>query len=121
MGSGVANQDLKARTKEFALRVIKMYTALPKTDVARVLGNQVLRSATSVGAQYREGHRARSTAEFVSKIESVIQELDETKYWFELIVGSRLLKEARLTRLQAEASELIAIFTASVKTAKRRK
>jgi four helix bundle protein len=113
--------DLKVRTREFALRVIHMYAALPKSDIARVLGQQVLRSSTSVGAQYREGCRARSTAEFVSKIESAIQELDETLYWFELIVGSRLVKAARLAALHAEANELLAILTASVKTAKRRK
>lgn len=120
-GSMEKEKDLKVRTKQFALRVISMYSALPKSDIARVLGHQVLRSGTSVGAQYREGCRARSTGEFVSKMESALQELDETKYWFELIVGSHLLKESRLTALQAEANELIAILTASVKTAKRRK
>jgi four helix bundle protein len=116
-----AKHDLNDRTKQFALRVIHMYASLPKSDVARVLGHQALRSGTSVGAHYREGHRARSTAEFVSKIETAIQELDETKYWFELIVGAELVKAARLAALQAEANELLAIFTASVKTAKRRK
>ena len=85
-----------------------MYASLPKSDVARVLGHQALRSGTSVGAHYREGHRARSTAEFVSKIETAIQELDETKYWFELMVGAELVKAARLAALQAEANETIA-------------
>ncbi len=121
MDSSRDKNDLKIRTKQFALRIIQMYSALPKTDIGRVLGHQVLRSGTSVGAQYREGHRARSTAEFVSKIESAIQELDETKYWLELIVGAQLVKEARLAALQAEANELLAILTASAKTAKRRK
>jgi four helix bundle protein len=121
MSSIEKEKDLKVRTKQFALRVISMYSALPKSDVARVLGRQVLRSGTSVGAQYREGCRARSTAEFVSKIESAIQELDETKYWFELIVGSKLVKQSRMESIEAEADELLAILTASVKTAKRRK
>jgi four helix bundle protein len=96
-----------------------MYSALPKTDIARVLGNQSLRSGTSVGAHYREGYRARSTAEFISKIETAIQELDETTYWFELIVGAGLIGSKQLEPLQAEANELLAIFTASVRTAKR--
>jgi four helix bundle protein len=121
MDSVQKEHDLKVRTKQFALRVIRMYSALPKSDVARVLGHQVLRSSTSVGAQYREGCRARSTAEFVSKTESAIQELDETLYWFELIVGSQIVKAARLAALHTEANELLAILTASVKTAKRRK
>jgi four helix bundle protein len=111
--------DLRDRTKQFALRIIHMYSALPKNEVARVLGHQSLRSGTSVGAHYREGHRARSTAEFISKVETAIQELDETSYWLELIIGAGLIRPKQLAPLQTEANELLAIFTASVRTAKR--
>jgi four helix bundle protein len=110
--------DLKQRTKKFALRVIKLYKALPRDRVAYVLGSQVLKSGTSVGAQYREGCRARSTAEFISKLESALQEMEETMYWFELIVESELVKPERLTDLQQEADELAAILTATVIRAK---
>ena len=81
-------EDLKPRTKRYALRIIKMFTALPKNEVARVLGKQVLRSGTSVGANYREGCRARSSAEFVSKVGDCLKELEETEYWLELLVDS---------------------------------
>lgn len=73
-------KDLRVRTKEFALRIIRLYSNLPKSTVAQVLGKQVLRSGTSVGAQYREGQRAKSDADFISKTEGVLQELDETSY-----------------------------------------
>ena len=83
------NEDLKQRTKQLALRIIRMFGSLPKTDVARVLGRQVLRSGTSVGANYREAHRARSAAEFVSNIlGDCLKELEETVYWLELLVES---------------------------------
>jgi four helix bundle protein len=121
MSDGNGKTDLMKRTKQFALHVIRMYTAVRRSDVGRVLGHQALRSGTSVGAHYREAHRARSTAEFISKIEGALQELDETRYWFELIIESRLIKGPRLEALQTEASELSAILTASAKTAKRRK
>jgi four helix bundle protein len=113
--------DLKHRTKEFALRVIKLFSALPKSAEAQVIGKQILRSGTSVGAQYREACRARSTAEFISKMQGSLQELDETSYWLELLVDSKLIKPARLGSLQDEANQLTAIFVASVKTAKTRK
>jgi four helix bundle protein len=111
--------DLKVRTKQFALRILRLYTALPSTLEAQILGKQVLRSGTSVGAHYREAHRARSTAEFVSKLEVALQELDETMYWLELLVEGGVIAETRLSGLTAEASELIAIFVASVKRAKQ--
>ena len=78
--------DLRNRTKVFALRVIRLYSALPRSTEAQVIGKQILRSGTSVGAQYREACRARSTAEFVSKMQSGRQELDETGYWLELLI-----------------------------------
>ena len=113
-------QDLKVRTKQFALRVIRLYSALPKTTEAQAIGKQVLRSGTSVGAQYREGHRARSNAEFISKLESALQELEETAYWLELLVESEIISQKRLQPLIIEADELTAILVSSVKGAKRR-
>ena len=113
-------QDLLTRTKAFALRIIRLYVALPKTDVATVLGKQLLRSGTSVGANYREAHRARSTAEFVSKIELALQELHESAYWLELLVEGEVVPGPRLCPLRKEANELTAILVASAKTAKGR-
>jgi four helix bundle protein len=83
--------DLKTRTKAFALRVIRLYSALPQTPVAQVIGKQLLRSGTSVGAHYREGARSRSDAEFISKLEGALQELEETAYWLELLGESGTL------------------------------
>jgi four helix bundle protein len=111
--------DLQKRTKSFALRIIRMYVALPKTTEAQVIGKQVLRSGTSVGASYREAMRARSRAEFISKIECGLQELEETTYWLELLVDSEIIPEERLKELRKEAEELIAILVSSVKTAKK--
>ena len=112
--------DLKARTKVFALRIIKLFSSLSKTTEAQVIGRQILRSGTSVGAQYREACRSRSNAEFISKMESSLQELDETAYWLELLIDSGLVKADKLKELQNEADQLIAIFVSSVKTAKRK-
>ena len=114
-------RDLRKRTKDFALRVIHLYGSLPKKTEAQVMGKQVLRSGTSVGAHYREATRARSPAEFISKMEGGLQELEETCYWFELLVESDVVPEARLADLRKEAEELTAIFVSSVKTAKGRR
>ena len=110
--------DLKQRTKRFALRIIRLYVALAKTTEAQVLGKQALRSGTSVGAHYREASRGRSTAEFVSKIEVGLQELDETAYWLELLVEAEIVPAKRLEELCKEVDELIAILTTCVKNAK---
>ncbi len=115
---GKTRQDLRARTRDFALRIIRMYSALPKAPVARVLGDQCLRSGTSVGANYREAYRARSKAEFVSKLGDCLRELEETDYWLDLLGASDVAKPARLSSLRAEVSELTAIFTAIVKRTK---
>ncbi|MFN0109432.1 MAG: four helix bundle protein [Blastocatellia bacterium] len=115
-----SNKDLRVRTKAFALRVVRLFSSLPKTTEAQVMGKQVLRSATSVGAHYREACRARSTAEFISKIEVGLQELEETVYWLELLTESGIVKEELLLPLIQEADELIAILVASVKKAKTR-
>ena len=113
-------QDLRTRTTDFALRIIKLYTSLPKTSEAQVLGKQVLRSGTSVGANYREGHRAKSDADIVNKFETVLQELDETDYWLELLVKSNIMVAAKADPLRKEASELLAIFTTIVTKIKKR-
>ncbi|HEY0078373.1 MAG TPA: four helix bundle protein [Pyrinomonadaceae bacterium] len=114
-------EDLSARTKLFALRIVRLYTALPKTTEAQVLGKQALRSGTSVGAHYREAVRARSVAEFISKIEGGLQELEETIYWLELLVEAGIVPDSKLSDLFREANELIAILVSSARTAKHRR
>ena len=111
-------QDLKPRTKAFALRVIQMFVALPKTEVARVLGRQVLRSGTSVGANYREASRARSKPEFISKTGDCLKEIEETEYWLELLVDSGCVPAAKMAALLDETRQLIAILTTINKRAK---
>ena len=111
-------KDLRQRTKQFALRVIKMYIALPKTELARVLGRQALRAGTSIGANYREALRARSKAEFVSKTGDCLREVDETEYWLELLVDSEFVRSEKMIALLAETRELIAIFTTINKRSK---
>lgn len=113
-------KDLSVRTKEFALRVIRLYSSLSSATAAQVLGKQVLRSGTSVGANYREANRARSTAEFVAKIGDCLKELDETAYWLELLVESSLMPTAKVADLRDECDQLLAIFTAIAKKSKSR-
>jgi four helix bundle protein len=110
---------LRRRTLDFGLRVIRMYSALPKSAEAQVVGKQALRCGTSVGAQYREAFRARSRAEFASKMQSALQELEETSYWLELLEEAGIVKSQRLALLRQETDELTAIFVASVKTARK--
>lgn len=117
----VRGQDLRERTMNYALRIIRLSASLPNTQAAWVIGKQVLRSGTSVGAHYREGCRSRSVAEFISKLEGGLQELDETNYWLELLGKSNIVPAKRLTEILKETDELIAILTASVRTAKRNK
>src|SRR5437762_3447838 len=113
-------KDLKPRTKVFALRVIRMYSKLPNNNtVAQILGKQALRSGTSVGANYREASRARSKAEFVSKIGDSLKEIEETEYWLELLVDSGSAPAAKMADLLDETRQLIAIFTTIDKNAKR--
>src|SRR5208337_675644 len=96
-------QDLKPRTKAFAIRVIRMYSKLPKSNtVAQVLGKQVLRSGTSVGANYREASRGRSKPEFISKVGDCLKEIEETEYWLELLVGSGSVTPAKMAGLLDE-------------------
>jgi len=112
--------DLITRTKAFSLAVIRFYSALPGEAVARILGRQLLRSATSVGAQYREAQRAKSISDFLSKTEGALQELDEAGYWLELIHDSGI-DAVGTTPLQAEAKQLLAIFVAITRKAKANK
>ena len=114
-------EELKLRTKQFALRVIKLVEVLPKNKIGDVLGKQLLRSATSVAANYRAACRARSKADFISKIAIVEEEADESLFWLELITESGLISAERLKDLTKEADELTAIFTATGKTAKQNK
>lgn len=115
----MAPRDLRSRTKEFALRIIRLYGTLPRREEARVIGNQVLRSGTSVGAHYREGSRARSNAEFISKMHVGLQELDETDYWLELLSDTNLLPLQQLIAIRQETQELIAIFVTIINKAKQ--
>lgn len=111
---------LKDRTKQFALRIIKLSEALPNTKSANVINNQILRSATSVGANYRASLRAKSDADFLYKISIVTEEADETLFWLELIEESRILPQDRIKDLIQEANELTAIFTSIAKKTKEK-
>jgi len=122
MMSALRGADLAVRTKRFALAIIELYSRLSKSTSNQVLGRQLLRSGTSVGAQYREAMRAKSVADFVSKIEGSLQEIEETRYWLELLVESRGTDDvAGIGALIRETDELTAILVASVRTAKRKK
>lgn len=112
------SNELKGRTKLFALRIIRLVDALPKTTAGRAIGNQLVRSGTSVGANCRAACRGRSKAEFTAKLGTVAEEADETCFWLELIMDGKLLPRAQVRRLHAEADELTAIFTAAVRTAR---
>ena len=111
-------KDLRERTKGFAILVVRMYSALPKSAEAQVLGKQVLRSGTSVGANYREAYRARSKAEFIAKLGDCLKELDESSYWFELLEETEVVASASLEPLKKECNELLAIFTTIAKKCK---
>jgi four helix bundle protein len=109
---------LKDRTKKFALRVLRLYRALPKNDEARILGRQLLRSGTSIGANYRAACRGRSRAEFAAKLGIVLEEADETVFWLELIQEAEVFQKETVQALTAEANELVAIFVSSLRTTK---
>ena len=118
VGALAAADALRKRTKDFAIRIIKLTQALPRNDTAKILGRQVLRSGTSVGANYRAVCRARSRAEFGSRMAVVVEEADETVYWLELLVDTAIVPLKRLGSLMKEANELLALFAASHRTAK---
>jgi four helix bundle protein len=115
----MTKDELKKRTKRFAIEIIKLVDELPNTTAGRTIGNQIIRSGTSVASNYRSACRARSNADFVSKITVVEEESDETLFWLELIVDGNLLKKESVLELLKEADELTAIFTSSGKTAKQ--
>ena len=110
--------ELKKRTKQFGLRCIKVTESLPNTRTSDVLGKQLLRSATSVGANYRSACRAQSKPTFISKLAIAIEEADESQFWLEMIVESGLVPQNKLEALMKESDEIVAILTASSKTAK---
>jgi four helix bundle protein len=110
--------ELRERTKQFAIRIVKLFRALPRTEEARVLGKQVLRSGTSVAANYRAVCRSRSRADFISKLAVVTEEADETVFWLELLDETGIVPKVRLEKLLGEADELIRIFGSSLHTAK---
>ncbi|MBN2117977.1 MAG: four helix bundle protein [Anaerolineales bacterium] len=113
-------QDLRTRTSDFGLRIIRLYVSLPKTTEAQVIGKQVLRSGTSIGAHYREGHRAKSDADIVNKFETALQELDETDYWLDLLIKAGITSASKVEPLIRETGELLAIFTTIVTKIKKR-
>jgi len=113
--------ELKDRTKHYALRIIKLVRALPQNQEGWVIGKQLLRSATSVGANYRAVCRARSMPEFIAKLGIVIEEADESTFWLELIIESKLINKKLIEPLLQETNEIVAIMVASVKSAKNNK
>src|SRR5471032_2786221 len=117
----MAETDLFPRTKKYALRIIRLYVALPKTTEAQVLGKQVLRSGTSIGAHYSEANRGKSDADFINKLQTALQELDETAYWLELIVEAKIFDESKVRPLIQETKELNAIITTIVKKVRAKK
>ncbi len=120
VGLNMVQGDLKNRTKRFALEIIKVTESLPKGRTAEIVARQLLRAGTSAGANYRSACRARSTADFISKMGIVEEELDESSYWMELLVESEILKPATVESLLKETDELLSITVASINTAKRR-
>ena len=114
-------EELKGRTKQFALRVIRLVEALPRGKTADVLGRQLLRSGTSVGANYRAACRAKSTADFIAKMGIVEEETDESVYWMELLVEAGITKAELLEALMKEGNEILAISVDSIITARKRK
>ena len=118
---GMKKDELKARTKEFAKRIVTLCRELPNTREGRLIGDQIFRSGTSVAANYRAGCRARSRAEFISKLTIVEEEADETLFWLEILSELEIVKKDRLEPLMKENDEIVAIIVSSIKTAKSNK
>ena len=112
-------ERLKERTKQFAIRIVTLFRSLPKTEEGRIIGRQLLRSGTSVAANYRAVCRARSKAEFIAKIGTVVEEADETVFWLEMLIDTRIVSLSRADGLLKEANELLAVFAASQRTARK--
>ncbi len=117
----MTSDKLKLRTKNFAVEIVKYYRNLPKTEEAKIIGKQLLRSATSIAANYRAVCRARSDAEFFAKLSIVVEEADETLLWLEIIIESELIKDDKTKQLYQEALEILSIMAASRKTMKLNK
>lgn len=115
----MTKQAMKKRTKQFALRVIRLPESLPNERTANVIGHQLLRSGTSVGANYRAAYRARSKAEFVAKLGIVEEETDESLFWMELLVESNIVSEEKLQSLMQEADEIVAIIVSTIKSTRK--
>jgi four helix bundle protein len=114
----MTREEMKAPTKAYANRVVKLCAALPNNWIARILGQQLLRSGTSVGANYRAVCRAKSNADFINKLRVVEEECDESLFWMELLVDNDFVKPSRLAGLMKEADEILAIVVSSAKTAR---
>ena len=112
-------ERLKERTKQFAIRIVTLFRSLPKTEEGRIIGRQLLRSGTSVAANYRAVCRARSKAEFIAKIGTVVEEADETVFWLEMLIDTGIISLSRADGLLKEANELLAVFGASQRTARK--
>ncbi len=120
MDKAAFNEALRNRTKQFALRIIRLFQTLPKSGESQIIGKQLVKSGTSVAANYRAACRARSKAEFISKISIVIEEADESAFWLELLIESKILPEKKLIPLQEEAIELLSIFSSARKTSTKK-
>jgi four helix bundle protein len=116
----MTQEEMKARTEQFALRVIRLVQSLPSNTVAEVIGKQLLRSGTSVGANYRACCRAKSTADFINKLSIVEEEADESIYWMELLIEGQIVKENLLKDLTNEANQILSIIVSSIKTLKEK-
>lgn len=119
-GNPTHRQDLRKRLKDYALRILKLYDSLPRTGSIHIVTHQLARSGTSPGAHYREAYRAKSNADFISKLEGALQELDESDYWLELLADGKYVPSAKLDPLRNETNELISIFVTMVINAKKR-
>lgn len=120
MNTDKPRQDLRKRTRVFAIQIVRLYSSLPKSTEAQVLGKQLLRAGTSVGAQYAEAQRAKSNKDFVTKIEGSLQELEEVLYWLDLLIEINPSSSETLAAIQKETNELLAIFVTIVKRVKSR-
>jgi four helix bundle protein len=117
----MTQDEMKARTKQLALRIIKLVQSLPPNLIAEVIGKQLLRSGTSVGANYRASCRAKSTADFINKLSIVEEEADESVYWMELLIEGKIIKENLLKNLMDEGNQILSIVVSSIKTSKEKR
>lgn len=115
------NENLKERTQRFAIEIVRLVEKIPGNQIANVLGNQLLKAGTSVGANYRAACRAKSKADFIFKMSIVEEETDEVLYWLELLLEAKLLNRTQIQHLMAEANEIIAMVVSSIKTARNNK